>query len=199
MSGLPVSITIHGSQQSHLDLIMLYHRIKHLIRLFFDDSFQLFYYISFNPRDRVYRSEMIPHHVNPVWDEAKIHLHTICNNDFKRPIRLQVFDLKKNGTRKSMGSFETNLEHFLAAKSLRGNADPTNAFTLYKDELDVGKLVVVNAGISEDSEKITEEKNGLNQVPSKPGFVDYLYGGCEVNLTVAIDFSSNNGKLENNP
>jgi len=30
-------------------------------------------------------------------------------------------------------------------------------------------------------------------VTEKKNFLDYIYGGCEINLSVAIDFSSSNG------
>jgi len=157
--------------------------------------------------DKVYRSETIDNHMNPVWKHVNIDLRALCNNDFKRPIRVQVFDSRRSGKRKPLGSFETNLERILASKSMRGNADLSNAYTLVQDDTDMGRIVVIEAEIRQEvpyeSKRMVmdeEEKpeNGTLDHSThgssfRPSFQDYQFGGCKISISVAIDFSSKNG------
>jgi len=106
-----------------------------------------------------------------------------------------------------LGSFESNLEKILASKSMRGNADLTNAYTLVEDDMDVGKIVVIEAEIRQEipyqslKRAESDEDNPANgsldhttlASSTKPTFQDYQFGGCQVNVSVAIDFSSKNG------
>jgi len=145
--------------------------------------------------------------MNPVWKHVNIDLRALCNNDFKRPIRVQVFDSRRSGKRKPLGSFETNLERILASKSMRGNADLSNAYTLVQDDTDMGRIVVIEAEIRQEvpyeSKRMVmdeEEKpeNGTLDHSThgssfRPSFQDYQFGGCKISISVAIDFSSKNG------
>lgn len=156
--------------------------------------------------DKVYRSETIKNHMNPVWKHANIDVRALCNNDFKRPIRVQVFEAIRSGKHAPLGAFESNLEKILASKSIRGNADLTSAYTIVQDDVDVGRVVIIEAQIRTEvpfqSVKRTESSSEDNPAnisidqstlaSTKPTFQDYRFGGCHIDVSVAIDFSSHN-------
>ena len=102
-----------------------------------------------------------------------------------------------------MGQVETTVNGIVAAKRSGG-------FTLRTRKGQTGKLVVHNAILS----GIEEERSMENEMAavsistptpsapafipmpppsSKPSFLDYLQGGCEINLCIAIDFTGSNG------
>jgi hypothetical protein len=48
--------------------------------------------------------------LNPHWPQAKrVPVQTLCNGDYDRPIRIEVFDMDKDGSHDDMGRVETTL------------------------------------------------------------------------------------------
>jgi len=133
--------------------------------------------------DVVYRSEHLDSDLNPVWKEARINVDALCRGDREKPIRIGVYDYSKKGKFLSMGEFETSLAGLLETKS----------FQLEKGKIEVtGATVEGGDGLAGSVAKmqIADPSAGPNGPPT---FVDYLSGGCELNLTVAIDFTGSNG------
>ena len=111
-----------------------------------------------------------------------------------------------------MGSVETSVNGMIAMKG-------TDGFELENEGEKTGMLVVqtaeVSGGIVEESLPVSEEIPDENQAPdpieeedivveeevpvppipsSSPAtFMDYINGGCEISLSVAIDFTGSNG------
>ena len=89
----------------------------------------------------------------------------------------------------NMGKVETNVSRLIAAKG-------TSELSLSTNKGEKGKLAIHNAEVH----AINGTKNLKNDVdiPLKnsylePTFFDYVRGGCEINLCVAIDFTGSNG------
>jgi Copine/C2 domain len=159
--------------------------------------------------DNVYRSKSVPDSLNPTWDDATMELSTLCNGDLHRPIRIQVFDDEsKSGKHVSMGAFETTVHNLVAAASCAdGRGTDQRPFTLQtKNGKDVGRVQVLKALVAGHSSTSTddvsqkmagmsvEDKAAVTAASSnKPSFVDYISGGCELNVVVAIDFTGSNG------
>lgn len=62
----------------------------------------------------VYRSIYLKNTLNPVWPTAKrISIQTICNGDYDRPLRIEVFDMDNDGSHDDMGRTETNVRQLL--------------------------------------------------------------------------------------
>jgi len=133
----------------------------------------------------VYRSEFVDNYNHPMWKPIDIDLEKLCNHNLRRWICVKVIVRRKNGKQISLGCFEAPVEHIIASKATGGNGDLEKAYTLKKNNVNVGQIIILEA-------KIIEIPNENAVDICKPTFYDYLYGGCEMKLSVAIDFSSNN-------
>jgi hypothetical protein len=167
-------------------------------------------YCSFSfCRNSVYRSNVVRSNLNPKWDEVTLSLEAACNGDLDRAIKVVVWDHRRSGKHKNMGEFETNMERIHDAANISG----VNFFTLRRHDKDVGTITVLKADlIRPDTTETTQQTkevaeaavpampaapSGLPEsisVPDRPEFLDYLTGGCQISLAVAIDFTASNGK-----
>lgn len=89
------------------------------------------------------------------------------DNDMQE-VMFQVFQYIASGTHKRLGSVATNLGKFREASSSGKSFD-----------LDAGskcKLVI-----------------SAVEVKKRESFLDYIFGGCEVGLHIAFDFTQSNG------
>jgi hypothetical protein len=152
-----------------------------------------------------------------MWDEVILSLEAACNGDLDRAMKFVVFDHRRSGKHKIMGEFETNMGRILDAAA----TDGINFFTLRRHDQDVGIVAVMEADLQrpEKLRKQPKEKEITKKVKSKeppqdmppsplggipqsicirPDFVDYLGGGCEISLAVAIDFTASNGRFRIN-
>lgn len=157
---------------------------------------------------------MVRSDLNPVWDEVNLSLEAACNGDLDRAMKIVVYDHRRSGKHKFMGEFETNMRRILDA----GTGESINFFTLRRQDQDVGTIAVVDALLQKPQKARKqpeptkpESKRKFKQPPSdmpsskfdsipqtiafapRPDFVDYLGGGCEISLAVAIDFTASNG------
>ena len=142
-------------------------------------------------RDNVYRSEVIHDNLNPNWKVANVDLSSLCQGDVNKPILVSVFDFESSGRHVPMGQFETTV------KSLTSGATSASAFELQQVGKNVGSLQVTKAEVVGVVEPLTASMQAvqLTQAPSlsQATFVDYVSGGCEFNVTIAIDFTGSNG------
>ena len=165
-----------------------------------------FFFLQYDFRNSIYRSNVVRSNLNPQWDEVTLSLEAACNGDMDRAIKVVVWDHRRSGKHKSMGEFETNMERIYDAANTSG----VDFFTLRRHDKDVGKITVLKANLVRPAEKQqSSEKNsaipqlpaapsGIPEsisVPDRPEFVDYLAGGCQISLAVAIDFTASNGTL----
>ena len=114
-----------------------------------------------------------------------------------------------------MGQFETSVKGLKSAET-GGSEDMGKAFVLKQKGKDVGKVIVMKAEVA-GVESITTQMAATRitaapavvaaPVTFKPGpapatfkspsnqptFIDYVSGGCEFNVSVAIDFTGSNG------
>jgi copine 1/2/3 len=147
--------------------------------------------------DNVYRSKPIKNSLNPEWEAAVIDLSTLCGGDLDLPIKLEVYDYESSGKHKAMGSAE------MTVKAMQAAAASNSPIKLAQRGKDVGFFHVTKAEVS-GIETITERLATTSIAPvmsSSPvpvstgpiNFVDYVSGGCELNVVVAIDFTGSNG------
>jgi hypothetical protein len=132
-------------------------------------------------------------------------LEVACNGDMDRAMKVVVRDHKRGGKHYVIGEFETKMQRFVDAKNEGGNQGEEAAFTLRKGDKKTGNILVLQASIladksaNWDKESASTERGQatLPETPrqSRPEFVDYLTGGCQISLAVAIDFTASNGKL----
>ena len=98
----------------------------------------------------VYRSETVMNNLDPIWNDCKIEIDKLCGGNKEKTIRIQVFDGKKSGKHKLMGSFEISTNALLAA-------GPNTQFELMRRGKKYGKVMVTKAEVS-----------GMQMDPNRP-------------------------------
>jgi len=145
----------------------------------------------------VYRSNVAKSNLSPVWTEVSLDLEATCNGDLDRAMKIIVWDHRKTGKHKAIGEFETTMRGFVESGSDKEQAEL--GFSLMKHDTSVGVIQVKDATLMEpaSSNKTDTSDNAASKrksrEPVRPEFVDYLSGGCQISLAVAIDFTASNG------
>ncbi|KAJ3043826.1 Copine-5 [Rhizophlyctis rosea] len=116
----------------------------------------------------VYRSKHVLKTLNPDWEVAQINLSTLCNGHVDRPLSIDVFDWDANSDHDLIGSFYTTVNELLTKK-----------------EFDV-----LNPKKKKTSGTFVVQSFVLQTIPT---FLDYIAGGTQISLAVAIDFTASNG------
>lgn len=168
-----------------------------------------------------FRSNVCKSNLDPEWDEENFSLSVLCDGDLDRAIKISVFDHEGDGDHDHMGSIETTVNVLISAKRA-GAHDFSHAFALGKKHKDKNLIVVDQASVSgiQASDKLSTYMESLSvdspnfpkvhspiapKIPTAHSsslapmvrggatFVDYIGGGCELNMCVAIDFTGSNG------
>ncbi|CAI2192152.1 2782_t:CDS:10 [Funneliformis geosporum] len=122
----------------------------------------------------VYQSPNISS-MNPLWPEFDIKESTLCNGDLDRALRIQIKNYKGNGVHVLLGQCTLTLRELLEETD-------TRTFQLR-----------IPSGFNGNAPKdsiLTVVKVILKEMPT---FLDYIAGGTQINLVVAIDFTESNG------
>jgi hypothetical protein len=122
----------------------------------------------------VHTTETYKKTLNPNFKPFHISSLKLCNNDKERPIRIECFDWNRYQTHSLIGLVDTKLSELKAGISL---ALMNPAYTNKQNYVNSGTLVL-------DAVMSVKEFS----------FLDYLAGGLEISLVVAIDFTGSNGK-----
>jgi hypothetical protein len=159
--------------------------------------------LFFSSRVKVYQSNVVRHDLHPVWNEAQLDIEAICNGDLDRAMKIILWDHRRSGKHKHMGEFETTISGLLNAKEMDADGEVVS-FNVFKHEKSVGFCEVMKAAIlggatsnnnngSRQQHRPASAPTPNVQVSEKPEFIDYLTGGCQISLAVAIDFTASNG------
>ncbi|XP_068999899.1 copine-4-like isoform X1 [Embiotoca jacksoni] len=131
----------------------------------------------------VYRTETVMNNLNPVWKTFKVSLNSLCSGDHERKLQCTVWDWDSNGKHDYIGEFEATF------KEMRGAIDGRQVqWPCINPKYTVKKKNYKNSGIVI-----------LNQckIIKMHSFLDYIMGGCQIQFTVAIDFTASNGDPRN--
>lgn len=125
----------------------------------------------------VHRSEVIKNNLDPTWKPFQKAVVEICNGDYNRSLKIEVWDWDSDGSDDYIGSFVTTLKE-LSVAAIEKKGFPC---------------------INEAKKKKSSYKNSGTvflksyQIEERPTFVDYIQGGTSMNFSVAIDFTASNG------
>ncbi|XP_074510529.1 copine-4 [Sebastes fasciatus] len=131
----------------------------------------------------VYRTETVMNNLNPVWKTFKVSLNSLCSGDHERKLQCTVWDWDSNGKHDYIGEFEATF------KEMKGAIDGRQVqWPCINSKYRVKKKNYKNSGIVI-----------LNQckIIKMHSFLDYIMGGCQIQFTVAIDFTASNGDPRN--
>ena len=149
----------------------------------------------------MYQSNVVRHNLNPVWNEVTLDIEAICNGDLDRAMKIIIWDHRRSGKHKHMGEFETTINGLMTAVQLASQGEDTT-FQVWKHEKAVGSCEVMKASIIAGSSNGQRQQSKAPNGPpattnthshERPEFIDYLTGGCQISLAVAIDFTASNG------
>ncbi|XP_030584907.1 copine-3-like [Archocentrus centrarchus] len=123
----------------------------------------------------VHKTEVVKNNLNPSWKKFTVPLQTFCSSDLERPLKVDCFDYDDNGSHDLIGSFTTKVSELKKA---------TNNSPVQFDCINPEKQKKKNSGVV-----IVKSC----ELTSQYTFLDYVMGGCQINFTVGIDFTSSNG------
>ncbi|KAL5473582.1 hypothetical protein EMCRGX_G028082 [Ephydatia muelleri] len=124
----------------------------------------------------VYRSMPIMKTLSPRWPAFHMEMQTLCSGDWERTLQISVWDWNRSGNNELIGLTTTSLKDICPE---RGGT-------------------VLNLELTNPSPKSKKKSTGVlvfNSVKTvpRPTFVDYIKGGCQISLIVAVDFTGSNG------
>ncbi|XP_041104023.1 copine-4 [Polyodon spathula] len=131
----------------------------------------------------VHRTETVMNNLNPVWKTFKVSLNSLCSGDHDRKLKCIVWDWDSNGKHDFIG------EYYSTFKEMRGAMEGRQVqWECINQKYKVKKKNYKNSGIVI-----------LNQckIHKMHSFLDYIMGGCQIQFTVAIDFTASNGDPHN--
>ena len=130
---------------------------------------------------KVFQSEVIKNTLNPNWKVTSMPVRELCNGDYDRQLKVDVYDWDDNSDNDLIGSFTTTLN------SLRLAADQKTMFRCVNPKK-LSKKKYEHSG-----EVFLKHIN----IESRPTFLEYIQGGTALNFSVAIDFTASNGNPRN--
>ncbi|XP_037629037.1 copine-9-like [Sebastes umbrosus] len=125
-----------------------------------------------------HKTEVIKNTLNPVWQSFTIPVRALCNGDFDRTVKVDVFDWDRDGSHDFIGEFTTSY------RELSRGQNQFNVYEVLNPKKKGKKKKYINSGtVTLLSFKVESEYT----------FVDFIRGGTQLNFTVAIDFTASNG------
>jgi hypothetical protein len=124
---------------------------------------------------RVFTNQPVMNNLSPTWPVLRIPMQKLCNGDLDRPIKVEIFDWDADGSHDSMGEVHTSVNGLLNSRGQPFNVIEQDKKSK-KGYVNSGTLSCLNATV----------------IP-KPTLLDFVKGGCEISLSVAIDFTGSNG------
>ncbi|XP_070574853.1 copine-3-like [Ptychodera flava] len=126
----------------------------------------------------VHRTEVIKNNQNPTWKPFKISVQSLCNGDYEKKIKVICYDWDSDGSHDLIGEFFTSVQELI------DNADRQFDWQCIHPKKQKKKKNYAHSGlVFMTSCKVTREYS----------FLDYIFGGCQLNFTVGIDFTGSNG------
>ncbi|KAM5262918.1 copine-5 [Ctenodactylus gundi] len=125
-----------------------------------------------------HKTEVMKSTLNPVWQTFSIPVRALCNGDYDRTIKVEVYDWDRDGSHDFIGEFTTSYRELARGQS------QFNIYEVINPKKKMKKKKYVNSGT------VTLLSFA---VESECTFLDYIKGGTQINFTVAIDFTASNG------
>ncbi|XP_056155079.1 copine-3-like isoform X2 [Lampris incognitus] len=126
-----------------------------------------------------HRTEVVKNNLNPIWRPIRIPLQGLCGGDMEKPIKVECYDYHVSGSHDLIGTFVTTLSQMQTATYTA----PAEFECINRKKMQ-RKKGYKNSGVIFIRHC---------QVVKEYTFLDYIIGGCQLNFTVAIDFTGSNG------
>lgn len=127
----------------------------------------------------IWKSEVIKDSMNPTWQQARLPLQYLCNDDLKAPLKISIWIWNRFSNDELIGFVETTVDE-LVKKAQRGI--PIFDVLLERKKI-LGGIKLRKAGV------LKVLKGKVLQIPS---MLEFIAGGCQLDLMVGVDCSSAN-------
>nr|CBN81767.1 Copine-3 [Dicentrarchus labrax] len=146
--------------------------------LWWSDPFLEFYRQTETGWQLAHRTEVVKNNLNPTWRPFRISLRSLCGGHVEKSIKVDCYDHHFSGSHDLIGSFKATL----AEMQMGTHISPVEFECINPKKLK--KKNYKNSGV------ICIKQC---QVVKELTFLDYIMGGCQINFTIAIDFTGSNG------
>lgn len=185
-----------SSTRSVVDLRFSVEDLKEKDKVIDSDPDLYFHISKLNMEDHtwqdVYKSEVVMHNDKPTWARARIPLPEICNDNIFNPLKVTFWDWDRGGQPEPVGYVETTCQQ-LVTEAERG----IPVYDVWQDKkrtFGFSKTKTVKQG------KLKVLRSELKPVPT---ILEFVAGGCTLDVTIAVDCSINNsygaGSLHDRP
>ncbi|XP_061277398.1 copine-4 isoform X1 [Bos javanicus] len=131
----------------------------------------------------VHRTEVVMNNLSPAWKSFKVSVNSLCSGDPDRRLKCIVWDWDSNGKHDFIGEFTSTF------KEMRGAMEGKQVqWECINPKYKAKKKNYKNSGI------VILNHCKIHKMHS---FLDYIMGGCQIQFTVAIDFTASNGDPRN--
>uniref|UniRef100_A0A8C1SAX9 Copine Vb n=1 Tax=Cyprinus carpio TaxID=7962 RepID=A0A8C1SAX9_CYPCA len=138
------------------------------------DPFMVFYRSNEDGTFTIcHKTEVVKNTLNPVWQPFTIPVRALCNGDYDRTIKVEVYDWDRDGSHDFIGEFTTSYRELARGQS------QFNVYEVVNPKKKMKKKKYVNSG--------TVTLLSFS-VESESTFLDYIKGG---NFWFAVQFSGN--------
>uniref|UniRef100_A0A672SGR0 Copine-5-like n=1 Tax=Sinocyclocheilus grahami TaxID=75366 RepID=A0A672SGR0_SINGR len=141
----------------------------------FEFNFFVFLFLRFTI---CHKTEVVKNTLNPVWQPFTIPVRALCNGDYDRSIKVEVYDWDRDGSHDFIGEFTTSYRELSRGQS------QFNVFEVVNPKKKLKKRRYINSG--------TVTLLSFS-VEAEHTFLDYIKAGTQIHFTVAIDFTASNG------
>jgi len=131
-----------------------------------------------------YETEVIKGTLTPKWKQMNLKTYKLCGGDYSRNIVVKAYDWNKSGEAEYIGEFSTSVQELLGKTKDGKDFKENRTFILTRPDQKNPKKR------SESRGEVTFEKCILRKEQT---FLDFIAGGLQIGLMVAIDFTGSNG------
>jgi hypothetical protein len=144
---------------------------------------------AFDPQfswTQVFKSDIMRNNLNPVWPPLRVPIRLLLGKelDYDRPLRIKCFDWDSDGTHDFIGAFTTSLAGILRGSGGAGWELQRMRSWPKKGYKSGGTLLC--------GTRATAVRTRVEHIP---GLLDFVLGGCEISLMIAVDFTGSNGRF----
>ncbi|CAG5124096.1 unnamed protein product [Candidula unifasciata] len=126
----------------------------------------------------VHRTEVVKNNLNPIWRTVVLPVQSLCGGNKDQQIKIDCNDWDDDGSHDYIGGCTTTLNEMLKASAAELSFPCVNPGKKAKKKgyTDSGTIIVSSC-------KLVKEHT----------FLEYIFGGMQINFTVGIDFTASNG------
>jgi hypothetical protein len=128
----------------------------------------------------VKRTEVIKNTLDPSWAPFEMPVRDLCNGDHDRTIKVECVDWDSDGSHDYIGEFTTNVRELVGD----GTGGKSEFLLINKEKQKKKGSSYKNSGVLKVVKAVLQVRHS---------FLEFVSGGCDLNFSVAVDFTASNG------